>query len=112
APVLGAGTTQWSAARSKEAAPPQSVSVAVNGRGVPLELHWFRNSAERRALYREIYLGATQSVRVLSSGLAPDSWAVILDVDETVLDNSPYQPPLPLTGQRSPPHTRAPPAPS
>ncbi len=33
---------------------------------------------------------ATSSVRVQSSGLTPRSWGVILDVDETILDNSDY----------------------
>ncbi len=53
-------------------------------------LHWFRDAAEQRVIYLEIYRMAASSVRVQSAGLAPRSWGVILDVDETILDNSDY----------------------
>jgi 5'-nucleotidase (lipoprotein e(P4) family) len=38
-----------------------------------------------------VYSAASQRLPALSSGLAAKSWAVILDADETVLDNSEYQ---------------------
>jgi 5'-nucleotidase (lipoprotein e(P4) family) len=65
----------------------------------PLELHWFRNSAERRAIDTEIYAMASEVVSRSASGLAAGSFAVVLDVDETVLDNSEYQARLAKTGQ-------------
>ena len=86
-------------------AQPQAVSISVQGKGVPLELHWFRNSAERRALYSEIYSEATQSVRARSRDLPAKTWGVILDVDETVLDNSQYQARLAVTGEDFSPKT-------
>lgn len=63
---------------------------------------WMQTSAEYEAMSRQTYAAAT---RLLSDALADTSWtaaleqgpgagdlppAVILDVDETVLDNSPY----------------------
>jgi 5'-nucleotidase (lipoprotein e(P4) family) len=60
-------------------------------RRLPNELRWFRSSAEYRALARQTYRTATARLPELSRGLASQSWAVILDADETVLDNSEYQ---------------------
>jgi 5'-nucleotidase (lipoprotein e(P4) family) len=60
-------------------------------RQLPNEIRWFRTAAEYRALTRQAYALATERLPVLSRGLAPQSWAVILDADETVLDNSEYQ---------------------
>ncbi|HEY4303675.1 MAG TPA: HAD family acid phosphatase [Gemmatimonadaceae bacterium] len=60
-------------------------------RRLPNEVRWFRTSAEYRALARQTYAIATARLPELSSGLATQSWAVILDADETVLDNSEYQ---------------------
>jgi 5'-nucleotidase (lipoprotein e(P4) family) len=54
-------------------------------------IKWFRDSAEYAALTRMVYRLATRQALESSKGLAPGSWAVILDLDETVLDNSPYQ---------------------
>ena len=60
-------------------------------RPLPNEIRWFRNSAEYRALALQVYSTAAARLPGLSSGLARSSWAVILDADETVLDNSEYQ---------------------
>jgi len=60
--------------------------------------HWYRDSAEAHAIYQQTYHAAEQSVRMRAAGLRPRSWAVILDVDETVLDNSEYQKELDLAG--------------
>lgn len=62
---------------------------------------WAQTSAERTALFRQVYQGATA---MLDTALADPDWvalpdqpvvagkppAVILDVDETVLDNAPF----------------------
>lgn len=65
-------------------------AVPTSVASLPDNLHWFRDSAEQRAAYLEIYRAATTAARSLSSGLAPRSWGVILDVDETILDNSEF----------------------
>jgi 5'-nucleotidase (lipoprotein e(P4) family) len=69
--------------------PPASTSSATPT--PPAGVFWFRNSAERKAIYVETYRAAGAAARTLSAGLAPRSWAVILDIDETVLDNSDYE---------------------
>jgi 5'-nucleotidase (lipoprotein e(P4) family) len=66
----------------------------------PDGLHWFRDSAESKAAYIEIYRAATESARKLSQGLAPETWGVILDIDETILNNSEYQRRLALGGHK------------
>lgn len=63
----------------------------VAARQLPNDVRWFRTSAEYRAIARQTYLLASDRLPELSRGLAPQSWAVILDADETVLDNSEYQ---------------------
>lgn len=70
--------------------PPHPVPIEVE-----VELgnaaHWFRNSAEYRAIALQTYRLAGERLRELAAGRAEGSWAVILDADETVLDNSEYQ---------------------
>jgi acid phosphatase len=55
-----------------------------------LEIKYVRDSAEYSALSREVYRIATDAA--LAKGKATKgAWGVILDVDETALDNSTYQ---------------------
>lgn len=54
-------------------------------------LRWARASAEHRALYLELYRYAGERIDRLSRGAGSDAWGVILDADETVLDNTPYE---------------------
>lgn len=57
---------------------------------MPLALHWFRNSAEYKAIAYQTYADATEELEALvaSGSLEGVDWAVSLDADETVLDNS------------------------
>ncbi len=57
----------------------------------PPAIHWARTAAEHRAVYEQVFALAGRRVEVMARGRALDSWAVILDADETVLDNSEYQ---------------------
>ena len=72
-----------SPAFAQSAAPP----AATTG----LEIKWFRDSQEYATIARMVYRFATQAVTQSTRGLAPKSWVVVLDLDETTLDNSPYQ---------------------
>lgn len=58
---------------------------------MPASVRWFRTSAERRALSLQTYRLAAAALERRSAGLAAGTWGVILDADETVIDNSPYQ---------------------
>ncbi len=59
-------------------------------RPYPVELKWVRQSVEYAAICVQTYRQAWQAVKARTADLEKD-WAVILDVDETVLDNSGYQ---------------------
>ncbi len=53
---------------------------------------WFQQSAEARALFYQTYqLAALRLDQYLARPRGPKPPAVVTDVDETVLDNSPYQ---------------------
>lgn len=57
-----------------------------------LELKWMRDSEEYQRLVEQIYRGALAAVDVARRDVPSSTpWAVVLDVDETVLDNSVYQ---------------------
>ena len=57
---------------------------------IPTEIYWYNQSAEKKALYREIYSMADQYIQtwVNQTHPKPKTWGIILDIDETVLDNS------------------------
>jgi 5'-nucleotidase (lipoprotein e(P4) family) len=56
----------------------------------PEAIRWSRDSAEHRALFLQVYRAATAYLEREAAVRAAGSWAVILDADETVLDNSLY----------------------
>jgi 5'-nucleotidase (lipoprotein e(P4) family) len=64
---------------------------AASADTIPASVQWFRASAERRAISVQTYRLATAVLERRAAGLAAGTWGVILDADETVLDNSPYQ---------------------
>jgi 5'-nucleotidase (lipoprotein e(P4) family) len=56
------------------------------------EIHWFRSSAEYRAITRQTYALAARALDAKVQGRDKGAaWAVVLDCDETVLDNSEHQ---------------------
>jgi len=65
--------------------------ATLPARQLPNDVRWFRTSAEYRALARQAYQVAGDRIPELARGLAPATWAVVMDADETVLDNSEYQ---------------------
>ena len=81
------------------------LSACVSRTPYPDGLHWFRNSAEQKAIYLETYRHAADTVRRMAKDLRADSWGVILDIDETILDNSEYQKRLALSGTTYDPKT-------
>ena len=64
---------------------PQPMAPIAGGRK---DIHWFRSSAEYRGIALEVYRDAGDHLAELTRGLSTGSWAVILDADETILDNS------------------------
>lgn len=51
---------------------------------------WYRDSAERNAIYREVFSMAENIIKlkVAQAQLKSQRWGVIMDIDETTLDNS------------------------
>jgi 5'-nucleotidase (lipoprotein e(P4) family) len=68
-------------------APPRRPASPQLGDGV----RWLRSAAEYRAITISTYRAATEAVKSAVKGKEPDGWAVVLDADETVLDNSVFQ---------------------
>jgi 5'-nucleotidase (lipoprotein e(P4) family) len=56
-----------------------------------LGLKWYRRSAERRALTFQAYRTATEKVTAKHAAGITGAWGVVLDIDETTLNNSTYQ---------------------
>jgi 5'-nucleotidase (lipoprotein e(P4) family) len=72
------------------AAAPQPSPAPTPAR-MPEAIRWVRDSAEHRALFLQVYREATEHVEREAATRAPGSWAVVLDADETVIDNSLYE---------------------
>jgi 5'-nucleotidase (lipoprotein e(P4) family) len=81
-----------SACRSAASPPPPAApgSPASARPAVGDPIHWVRSAAEYRAIALQTYRAATKALEERAAGRAPGTWAVILDADETVLDNSQY----------------------
>ncbi|MEM6285652.1 MAG: HAD family acid phosphatase [Bacteroidota bacterium] len=72
------------------ASPPPAPSPEATA-DLPLDVRWVRRSAEHRAVYAQTYRAAGQHLRAVADTLGAADWAVVLDADETLLDNSLYQ---------------------
>lgn len=57
---------------------------------LPTSVTWTQQSAEHRLIFEQVYANATRALDSLARGRS-GGWAVILDADETVMDNSEYQ---------------------
>jgi 5'-nucleotidase (lipoprotein e(P4) family) len=66
-------------------APPPPVNA------YPDSIRWVREAAEYRAALYQVYRQAGARVDSEARTHAPGTWAVVLDADETVINNSTYQ---------------------
>ncbi|HET8649144.1 MAG TPA: HAD family acid phosphatase [Gemmatimonadales bacterium] len=57
---------------------------------VPGAIRWVQHSAEHRALYLQVYRNATAAIEH-SADTVSGAWGVVLDADETVIDNSAFE---------------------
>jgi 5'-nucleotidase (lipoprotein e(P4) family) len=92
--AFGVALTASAGCRSAApSAPPQAPTAPVVAPATlpPESIRWTRESAEHRALLLQVYRAATAHVEREAAARAPGTWAVVLDADETVLDNSLYQ---------------------
>jgi 5'-nucleotidase (lipoprotein e(P4) family) len=82
-----------SAAPSAPPQPPSPPPAAAAPSEKPPSnaIRWSRDSAERRAIFLQVYGAATAHVEQEAAKRPGGGWAVVLDADETVIDNSVYQ---------------------
>ncbi|HVX39052.1 MAG TPA: HAD family acid phosphatase [Gemmatimonadaceae bacterium] len=88
--ALGTGCSR-NASMVPKPAMPVAAPAATTEASLPNDVRWFRVSSEYRALARQAYRVAGDRLPELTRGMAPRTWAVILDADETMLDNSEYE---------------------
>ncbi|MBI3676439.1 MAG: hypothetical protein HY243_07445 [Proteobacteria bacterium] len=67
------------------------VCEATAKKPVSNALHWMRNSAEYKALTEAVYADATRAAERAAKRYGRWGFIVIVDADETLLDNLPYQ---------------------
>jgi len=62
----------------------------INSKNLDNSTFWYNQSAEKKAIYKEIYLMADGYIQywVKQNHPKPDSWGIVLDIDETTLDNA------------------------
>jgi 5'-nucleotidase (lipoprotein e(P4) family) len=75
------------------ASPPVVTTPATTADSIALHgsTHWVRSSAEHRAIFLQTFRLAERQLEVQVAGLPRGGWAVIMDADETAIDNSEYQ---------------------
>lgn len=98
--IMVASLTSYAVLCSAATAPNQiKQTQELSASGVPIAAlasphfyadKWYRDSAERNAIYREVFLLGEEQIkqRVKNQHLKPHQWGVIFDIDETTLDNS------------------------
>lgn len=59
--------------------------------GHELQIKYMRDSEEYAVLARQVYRLAGEAVTRAKAGTGTSRWAVVLDIDETALDNSTYE---------------------
>lgn len=70
------------------AAAPKPPQQAVP---TPEAIKWVRDSAEYQAAFIQAYRLATVRLEQAATSRKPGTWAVVLDADETIINNSTYQ---------------------
>jgi len=87
----GAGRRAGAPAPRREVAEAAASEVAARMAPAASAVHWTRDAAEHDALLVQTYRWAGERLRARSAGHLSGTWGVILDADETVIDNSTYQ---------------------
>lgn len=88
-PAMPPARTQ--APEAVSAPPPPPGPTVENAAERHREIQWFRTAAEYRALALQTYHAAWAAVQDRAADLEPGSWVVVLDGDETVIDNSDFE---------------------
>ena len=91
----GSGTAAATGSIAVATAAPTPAPVATSTpTPVPAAFHsallWQRTSAEHRAIHLQVFREANEAVARLAAGKERGTWAVSVDADETLIDNSLY----------------------
>jgi 5'-nucleotidase (lipoprotein e(P4) family) len=89
--ILAGGCAAKTQTTVAPAAPATPATASSSVAAPSAALHWVRDSAEYRALSLQAYGAATRHVEAVVPGRPAGSWAVVLDADETVIDNTQYE---------------------
>jgi 5'-nucleotidase (lipoprotein e(P4) family) len=71
--------------------PAAGEAAAAASAPYPRDLLWVRTSAEHQALFVQTFKAARDRLTELAHRRDAGTWAVIIDADETLIDNSEYQ---------------------
>jgi len=93
--VLAAGCASGGHAPAAAPAQPPAQATPASPTATPATLpesiRWMQNSAEYVAITTQTYRLATARVEADARGRAAGTWGVIVDADDTVINNIPYQ---------------------
>jgi 5'-nucleotidase (lipoprotein e(P4) family) len=92
------------AARTGPTTAPRGATAATL---LPDSVRWVQGAAEYVASFEQVYRQAVARVEREAAGRAAGSWGVVLDADETVLNNSVYQAERAALGQAFTPESWA-----
>jgi 5'-nucleotidase (lipoprotein e(P4) family) len=84
--LVAAGCASGTRAPAGSPAPPTAASAAL-----PTSIMWMQTSAEYMAIATQTYRLAGARVEREAQGRAAGGWAVVLDADDTVINNLVYQ---------------------
>jgi acid phosphatase len=80
-----------SGGRPPAGSPAPAAPASAKPAALPESIRWMQNSAEYVAIASQTYRLATARVEADARGRAAGTWGVILDADDTVINNIPYQ---------------------
>jgi 5'-nucleotidase (lipoprotein e(P4) family) len=89
--VVSCAQKQAPVPRTVPAQPAAPAPAAADATAEPEAIRWVRRAAEYDAALHQVYRLATTRVEQAVAKRPAGAWAVILDADETVLNNSLYQ---------------------
>ena len=92
--VLAAGCASGSRTPAASPASPPAASApaaAAKPAQLPESIRWMQNSAEYVAIATQTYRVATARVEADARGRTAGTWTVVLDADDTVINNIQYQ---------------------
>ena len=92
--LTGCGTNSANSQTTQNSTSDNQVTMTydqLRSRENTMSTLWYQKAAETKALYLQGYNVATDRLKELLKTQTDKPYSIVLDLDETVLDNSPYQ---------------------